>query len=120
MTSVVSSLRSSVEDRFEEMLTASVPTLAYYRNDRQVLDGLELDFWFPVLKVAVEINGPVHYFPVYGVSFLAGIRARDARKRLLCKLANIKLYVIQAGDCNPEKYIPRFERVLRDLRELYF
>ena len=54
--------------------------------DKSVINS-ELDFYFPNLKLAIEINGPLHYKPIYGKDKLIQIqnnnRDRDTEYTLL-------------------------------------
>jgi very-short-patch-repair endonuclease len=96
---------------FENMISAI--GVVYVRNDRNVIKPLELDFYFPDLKFAVEINGPTHYRPIYGEEALAASKARDKRKRDLCKKLGIKLRVVKpAKDGVMQR---RFATVLREI-----
>lgn len=62
----------------------------------------ELDFYFPSLLLAIEINGPTHYSPIYGNQLLAKVQKRDLLKSELCKTRNIKLEIIPAmNDTRP-------------------
>jgi hypothetical protein len=113
---------SFVETEFEKLVKKL--SLPYLRNDRQVLygcakngGGLELDFYFPTIKFAVEINGVCHYKPVYGEEALAGQKIRDSKKRKRCKELGIILRVIKPGDCKRETYMPRYKRVVWEIKK---
>jgi len=64
-------------------------------NNRTICDGLELDIYIPSIKLAFEINGILHYKPIYGTDKYNKIAERDQRKLLLCKNQDIKLVVIK-------------------------
>ena len=52
------------------------------QNDRELLSsGLEVDIVIRSLKLAIELNGPVHYFPLFGRQKLAKIQAADVLKQ---------------------------------------
>ena len=59
--------------------------------------GAELDFYFPKLKVAVEINGFLHFEPIYGVKKLNRIKELDQEKVEKCRQMNIELIVIDVS-----------------------
>lgn len=54
----------------------------------------ELDFYFPSLLLAIEINGPTHYKPIYGNKVLTNVQNRDFLRSELCKSRNVKLEII--------------------------
>lgn len=56
-----------------------------------MLNGLELDFYFPKLKLAIELNGITHYEPIYGLDRLTRSLGSDKRKMLLCYEKNVKI-----------------------------
>lgn len=64
-------------------------------NERLICDGLELDIYIPELQLAFEINGIVHYKPIYGEERLKNIIRKDLLKRQMCIDQNIKLIVIK-------------------------
>ena len=70
-------------------------------NDRLAV-GLELDILIPELGIAFELNGKVHYQPIFGQSKLDITQSNDAKKLVKCKEKNITLYVIDIS------HIPRF------------
>lgn len=107
---------SFVETEFENL----VKTLGvqYERNTRKVVHPLELDFYFPDIKFAVEINGSVHYEPMYGMGHLAIVKERDKRKREKCKQLGIQLRTIKVGNCKRETYMPRYKRVIWEIKKL--
>lgn len=113
---------SFVETEFEKMVKPL--RIPYERNDRATLQNLtdkrksmELDFYFPTIKFAVEINGGCHYGPIYGEDALAGQKVRDKKKRRACKELGIILRVVKPGDCKRETYIPRYKRVIWEIQQ---
>ncbi len=60
-------------------------------NDRKVLNGLELDIYYPDLKIAIEYQGN------YWHSFPDQIK-RDKKKKKMCKKLNIKLLEVWDND----------------------
>jgi len=107
---------SFVETEFEKLVKNI--GIKYIRNDRTVIGPLELDFWFPSLKYAVEINGSLHYKPVYGQKAFRGQKERDKRKRKKCKQLGIKLRTVKPGNCKIETYLPRYKRVIWEIKRL--
>ncbi len=107
---------SFVETEFEKLVQKI--GVHYLRNDRTIISPLELDFYFPDLKFAVEINGNAHYKPIYGDEALASQKARDKRKRKACRQLGIKLRTIKPGNCKTETYLPRYKQVIREIKKL--
>ena len=85
-------------------------------NDRTVI-GIELDFYFPDYSLAVELNGPLHYKPIYGEKKLLRIKQLDKERRKLCKAAGIKLLVFDVSqDRKAEEYLKDIlPKILRSL-----
>jgi very-short-patch-repair endonuclease len=106
---------SFVESEFEKLVKPlGVP---YERNDRKMLGGLELDFWFPSIRYAVEVNGATHYEPIYGEEVLAAQKSRDRRKHKMCNDRGITLRRVKPGDCKRETYLPRYQAVVREIKK---
>jgi hypothetical protein len=64
-------------------------------NIRSIISPLELDIYIDELKVAFEINGIVHYNPIYGIEKYNKIIKRDLLKNKLTKDKGIILYTIK-------------------------
>jgi very-short-patch-repair endonuclease len=85
--------RSKLEKFLEDKLRETFLSLEILCNDKTVI-GSELDFYFPTLKLGIEINGILHYEPIYGVDTLDKIHNNDNRKILACAEKGIELIVI--------------------------
>lgn len=84
--------RSKLEAHIEGVLRSTFPKLEIIANSTSLID-YELDFYFPELKLALEINGIFHYKPIYGEEKLKRIQNNDNNKIKLCKDKNIKLII---------------------------
>lgn len=73
-------------------------------NNRIVCDGLELDIYIDELKLAFEINGMVHYKPIYGDEKFEDIIKKDKLKNNLAKEKNITLHTIKNEKNFDHKY----------------
>lgn len=82
--------RSKLEIFIEEKIKNEFPDLKLITNKLDI--GYELDFYFPDLKLAIEINGIFHYKPIFGKEKLLKIQANDKDKKRLCKKNKIKLF----------------------------
>lgn len=60
--------------------------------------NFELDFYFPELRFAIELNGIVHYEPIYGQDKFERIQNNDKQKMLRCLELGIELMVINVSD----------------------
>jgi len=87
-------IRSKMEFFIEEKLKQKYPNLLILPNDRNVLNGLELDFYIPSLKLAVELNGITHYEPIYGLDRLERSLESDKQKMIKCYEVGVELAVI--------------------------
>ncbi len=66
-----------------ELIRADFKQLLVEENSRGVLpSGLELDLYVPALRLAIELNGPLHFFPIYGKAKLQSIRDKDVKKEV--------------------------------------
>lgn len=89
--------RSKLEMFIEHCLRAEFPNLNIRCNTTEPI-GTELDFYFPELRMAIELNGILHYEPIYGQEKLERIQKNDLRKADGCLKAGIRLFVIDASD----------------------
>ncbi len=107
--------KSFIEVEFEKLL---IPLgIEFERNCRTIIKPMELDFYFPKLNFAVEINGLTHYRPIYGLSVLKEQKDRDRRKRKKCKELGIKLRIVKPGNCRNGTHIKRLKQVVREIKK---
>lgn len=93
--------RSKLEQYIETQLQTHYPNLTFQCNSKKII-GSELDFYFPSLKLAIQINGPLHYHPIYGQNKLDQIQLLDQEKRAICNQLHITLIEI---DCSTDNYL---------------
>jgi very-short-patch-repair endonuclease len=74
--------RSKLESYLEERLRTEFHDLLLICNGKDAI-GSELDFYFPQLRLAIELNGIFHYEPIYGTDKLEQIQANDQQKSCL-------------------------------------
>lgn len=84
--------RSKLEIWLEKQLLELYPNLDFSFNHK--INNLELDIFIYSLHLAFEINGIVHYRPIYGKERLEEIQKNDTKKEILCHEKNITLHVI--------------------------
>lgn len=89
--------RSQLEIYLEKQLNKYFPYLKYIPNDRTECNGLELDFYFPDLRIGIEINGIFHYdSKIRGEKVLNKIQKHDKLKSKICKQKQIDLFIIKS------------------------
>lgn len=112
--------RSKLEVYFEEQLRKDFPQLELICNSKSLIDS-ELDFYFPQLKLAVEINGIFHYEPIYGSEKLERIKYNDKQKMIRCYEKGVELCVIDASSIRylttnvKEKYYQPLKQIVSGL-----
>lgn len=72
------------------------PNLSFFCNTK-ISIGAELDFYFPELEMAVEINGFLHFKPIYGLDKLNRIQEIDREKAEECRQMNIELHIFDVS-----------------------
>lgn len=92
--------RSSIEHYVEEYLLQNYNDLTIIFNDRLLCNGYELDIYIPKLHLAIELNGIIHYKPIYGLKKLKHTQYKDYCKKLYCQMNNVKLMVIDISNIN--------------------
>lgn len=104
---------SKLERYLQEFLPKLYPSLDLLFNDKSCI-GYELDIYIPALKLAFEINGIVHYEPIYGDIELLRIQANDARKIEICKLNGIEIISLDVRGKNnrSKKYYEKFLNIV--------
>lgn len=91
--------RSKLEIYLEEQIDKYYPELKCKYNNKEII-GSELDFYFPTLRLAIELNGIFHYEPIYGQDKLEKIQNNDTQKSIRCNELNIEFCIIDASTCN--------------------
>ena len=89
--------RSKLEAFLEEQLGIIYPNLVIIANGKEAIES-ELDFYFPELRFAIELNGIFHYEPIYGQHKLEQIRNNDNQKMIRCYERGIELMVLNVSD----------------------
>jgi dTDP-4-amino-4,6-dideoxygalactose transaminase len=77
----------------EQKIHLCFPLLILECNNRNLL-GIELDFYFPEIRLAIEINGIVHYEPIYGSKTFERIQNVDEQKIIQTSELGIELIIV--------------------------
>jgi hypothetical protein len=88
----VGTVRSKLEEHVEKELQHRISKELLF-NDKSVI-GSELDIYDPEKKIAIELNGLLHYAPIYGEEKLNKIIKNDKEKVTKCEELGIRLVVI--------------------------
>lgn len=101
--------RSKAETFLCNLIKKEFPELKILENDRTILDSkLEIDIYIPDKKIAIELNGPVHYFPIYGDERLKKCQNKDIIKQEEIQKKNINLLVIDISRITSKKQTEKF------------
>lgn len=101
--------RAKLEIFLEEQIKEHYPELELICNQKAAIES-ELDFYFPKLRFAIELNGITHYEPIYGADKFEKIQNNDKRKVIACYEKGIELAIVDTSSCsylsanNKEKY----------------
>lgn len=101
--------RAKLEIYLEEQIKEYYPELELICNQKTAIES-ELDFYFPQLRFAIELNGITHYEPIYGDEKFEKIQNNDKRKVIACYEKGIELAIVDSSSCsylspkNKEKY----------------
>ena len=87
---------SKLEDFLSKKIKEEYTEIVFLRNNKEAV-GSELDFYFPELNLAFEINGIFHYKPVYGEEKFRLILENDKKKKEDCEKEGIELFVIDVS-----------------------
>jgi hypothetical protein len=109
--------RSKLEVWLENQLTQRHPDFQFVFNGTNAIDA-ELDIYIPALKLAFELNGIIHYEPIYGLDRLEKTQGNDHRKMFACAERGIDLCVLDTShmklfkEKGAQRYLDLIEEVL--------
>lgn len=108
--------RSKLETYLELQLRAEFPNLELICNGKGAIDS-ELDFYFPQLRLAIELNGIFHYEPIYGNDKLEQVQRNDQQKSIACNAAGIEFCTIDTSTVTHTTSLvkERYWTIVRDL-----
>lgn len=109
--------RSKLEIWLEQKIKNVFKNTQVLFNDSETIE-LELDIYFPSLKIAFELNGITHYKPIYGDERFEKIKNNDNIKIKNCLKNEIKLYIIDVtkesrfSELKSEKYFDVIKNII--------
>ncbi|MGI9036836.1 MAG: hypothetical protein ACR2GD_12470 [Pyrinomonadaceae bacterium] len=104
-----------------ELIREDFKTLEILENERSVLPShLELDIYIPSIKLAIEINGFLHYLPIYGTEKLEIIKRKDVQKiadakKIKCKLVIVNISHIKYWNETKEFLDAEYQQIVKPL-----
>lgn len=110
--------RSKLEAYLESFLRSEYPSLELVCNGKDVIES-ELDFYFPSLRLAIELNGIVHYEPIYGQDKFDRIQNNDKQKSMRCMERGIELAIINSSKVGylTDKVKAQYASIVKELIE---
>lgn len=108
-TKTYSSRRSKAEIILVNLIKNDFPYLEIKNNIRTLLPSkLEIDIFIPSFNLTIELNGPVHYFPIYGEEKLKKCQDKDIKKQLEIQEMKMNLLIIDISHLTSKKKTIRF------------
>lgn len=102
--------RSKAEQYLISLIRNDFPNLVIIENDHTKLPSkLEIDILIKDKNIAIEINGPTHYFPIYGETHFNKIQNRDTQKQKELQQLGINLIIL---DISKLGYFPKTKKFL--------
>lgn len=105
-----------MEQWVEQSIRIEYPEINLVCNGKSVI-GSELDFYFPDLMFAIELNGIVHYEPIYGEDKFQRIQDNDRQKGIRCYEQGIELATIDVSACGrlTQANKTKYYNIIKDL-----
>lgn len=97
--------KSKAEKILKELIIKDFPNIIVIENDRKLLGRLEIDLLLPEQKVAIEVNGPLHFKPIYGEPKYKQIKRHDNAKAEKLISLGYELIVVDVSEGKSPKRI---------------
>lgn len=103
--------KSRAEILLCNLIKENFPNLTIRENVRDILPSkLEIDIFIPEYKLAIELNGPVHYIPIYGQDKLDKIKNKDLLKQSEIRQLGLNLVIVDISRLNSRQSTDLFIR----------
>lgn len=102
--------KSRAEKILVNIIKNDFPFLDIIENDRTTLpNSLEFDIYIPSKRIAIELNGPFHFIPIFGTEELQKTQNKDLFKLQFCQNNKILFFVINiTGIKNQKETLQKF------------
>jgi YHS domain-containing protein len=101
--------KSKAETFLSNLIKFDFPNLVFTENDRTILPSkLEIDIFIKSKNLAIELNGPVHYFPIYGQERLDKCKNKDIQKQIEISQLGLNLLILDISRLNSKKKTEQF------------
>jgi len=99
---------SKLEKIIAEALEEAGFRVELHRSSVLNNQALEMDILLPAQNIVIEIDGPTHFFPIYGEDRLRKVKEADADKNGLLLKSDYVVIRIQHMSKNLSKYLSNF------------
>lgn len=101
--------RSHGEKFLSEIIQRDFPHYTLLENKKNILpSGYEIDIFIKDKNMAIELNGPCHYFNIYGEETLRGVQSRDAIKHAEIQQSGFSLIVLDISTISDRNKLEKF------------
>jgi len=109
---------SHIEEEIIILLEKNKIKYTFRERSLSWLNGLELDFYLPYCKLAIECQGIQHFIGSHFFEPIEVVKERDERKRKLCEENGIKLlYYSNLGIEYPYEVFEDKEKLLEEIKK---
>lgn len=109
--------RSKAEVYLEETLKNEFPNLVMSFNNREILNGKELDVYIPSLELAIEWNGIHHLKKIRDDESFEKRKNKDNQKIVECFELGVELYVVKDLTSSKKFIREETEKIIKFVKE---
>lgn len=112
-------IRSKAEIYMEGRLKNEFPNLLMMFNDREMLNGKELDVYIPSIGLAIEWNGIYHYKKIRDDGLFEKTINKDKQKVNDCVELGIELYIVKDLTSGNKFIKEETEKIIKFVKQKY-